>query len=125
MVKGRIRHVQRGQLFTSIRFLAKEWGWDKTTVSRFLSDTEMEKMITVTHTQDGTLITVLNYSKYQASEGQGSENADTESDTESTSKSDTQPPTESTLLKKNNNNVLRNQKKDGGGNETRVRSVRE
>jgi len=111
MVKGRLFHVHRGQLFTSIRYLAQIWRWDKTTVSRFLSDIETEKMITVTRTQNGTLITVLNYNKYQASGGRTSQKADTESDTESVADSDTQPSSESTLLKNVKKNVLRNQKK--------------
>ena len=115
MVKGRIFHVQRGQLFTSIRYLAQIWGWDKTTVSRFLSDIETENMITVTRTQNGTLITLLNYNKYQASGVRNSKTTDTESDTESVSDSDTQPPSESTLLKNVRKNVLKNQKKETHG----------
>lgn len=115
MVKGRIFHVQRGQMFTSIRYLAQTWGWDKTTVSRFLSDIETEKMITVTRTQSGTLITVLNYNKYQASGGRSSANADTESPSESVADSDTPSPAESTLLKNVRKNVLRNQKKETRG----------
>lgn len=115
MVKGRIFHVQRGQLFTSIRYLAQIWGWDKTTVSRFLSDIETENMITVTRTQNGTLITLLNYNKYQASGVRNSKTTDTESDTESVSDSDTQPSSESTLLKNVRKNVLKNQKKETHG----------
>lgn len=115
MVKGRIRRVQRGQLFTSIRYLAQVWRWDKTTVSRFLSDTETEKMITVTRTQNGTLITVLNYNKYQGSDENAPQNTDTESDTESMPNADTLPPSESTLLKNVRKNVLRNQKKKTAG----------
>lgn len=115
MANGRIRHVQRGQLFTSIRFLAQLWHWDKTTVSRFLSDIETEKMITLNRTQSGTLITIVNYSKYQGFDEVTSKNADTESDTESTSDSDTGQTQNHPQLKNVINNVLRNQKKKTRG----------
>ena len=117
LVKGRMCHVERGQLMTSIRYLANIWRWDKATVSRFLSDIETEKMITVTRTQNGTLITVLNYNKYQAFSDRASENTDTESDTESPSNSDTHADTESPLHKKN---IKKNIKKS---KETRGRQV--
>ena len=115
MVKGRLFHVQRGQLFTSVRYLAQTWGWDKSTVSRFLSDIETEKMITVTRTQSGTLITIRNYNKYQVSGGRSSANADTEPDTEPVANSDTVPSSEPPLLKNVRKNVLRNQKKKTAG----------
>ena len=114
LVKGRMCHVGRGQLMTSIRYLANIWHWDKATVSRFLTDIETEKMITLTRTQNGTLITVRNYNKYQRSSDRTSENADTESDTESPSNSDTRADTESPLHNKNIRKVLINQKANGG-----------
>ena len=103
-VRSRTYRVNRGQYSTSIRYLASVWQWDKTTVSRFLSDMETEKMVTAVRTQSGTLITVLNYNKYQGSGARPSGNADTESDAESTADSPIPPPAESTLI----NNVLKN-----------------
>lgn len=115
MANGRIRHVQRGQLFTSIRYLAQLWKWDKTTVSRFLSDIETEKMITLNRTQNGTLITLVNFNKYQGFSDPAQKNADTESDTESVSDSDTEQTQNHPQLKNVKKNVLRNQKKETRG----------
>lgn len=116
MAGGRMRHVQRGQLFTSIRYLAKIWRWDKTTVARFLSDTETAKMIAVTRTQNGTLITIINFNKYQASGDSDTQDTDTQSDTKSDAESDTRPSTESTLLKKNiKKNIKKERKETAGG----------
>jgi DNA-binding transcriptional regulator YhcF (GntR family) len=118
VANGRIRHLQRGQMFTSIRHLSQIWRWDKTTVSRFLSDMETEKMITLNRTQSGTLITIINYSKYQDSGDRAQQNADTESDTESVSESDTGQTQNHPQLKKN---IKKNYKKSK--EETRGRRV--
>ena len=103
-IKGKTFHIKRGQYRTTIRHLSTVWHWDKTTVARFLSDIETEKMITAVRTQNGTLITVLNYNKYQGSGGRGSTNADNEQDTESDVNSPVLPPAKSTLLNKENKN---------------------
>lgn len=108
MAGGRMRHVQRGQLFTSIRYLARVWGWDKDTVVRFLGDAESEKMITRTRTQNGTLITILNFNKYQGSGDFEKKDGDTEPDTDGDTKPDTDTDTEPPLLKKN---IKKNSKK--------------
>lgn len=111
---GRIRHVQRGQLFTSIRYLAKVWGWDKDTVTKFLSDAETEKMITRTRTQNGTLITIVNFNKYQPSGDSEENERDTEPDTERDTKPDTEPDTKPPLLKNTKNNRKKLKKETRG-----------
>ena len=116
LAKGRICYVQRGQLFTSVRYLAKIWGWDKDTVRRFLTDAETEKMITVTRTQSGTLITIVNFNKYNASGNSASEDTDTDADTEPTSNTDSTPYAEPSLLKKNiKKNIEKSKKETRGG----------
>ena len=116
MKNGRIYHLQRGQLFTSIRYLAQIWGWDRKTVMRFLRDTETEKMITQTGTQNGTLITIVNYSKYQASDDSESEHGTTEGTTERTANSTTQAPTERTTTKEEHKkNIKKSKEKTRGG----------
>ena len=116
LVKGRICMVQRGQLFTSVRYLAQVWGWDKDTVRRFLTDTEIEKMTTVTRTQNGTLITILNYNKYNSSSDSEREDTDTDTDTEPTPNTDSTPYTEPSLLKKNiKKNIEKSKEKTRGG----------
>lgn len=114
-IRGRTYSIQRGQYFTSIRYLASVWRWDKDTVSRFLSDTETEKMTTITRTQVGTLITVLNYNKYQGSGGRISVNTDTEPDTESDAESPTRPDAESPLINNVINNVEKKSKEERRG----------
>ena len=115
MVKGRICHVQRGQMFTSVRYLAQIWGWDKDTVRRFLTDAETEKMITVVRTQNGTLITILNFNKYNSFKERATKNTDTGADTEPTSNTDTAPYAEPPLLNNVINNVSKKSKKETRG----------
>lgn len=68
---GKVVESRRGQVFTSYRFLAERWGWDKNKVGRFLKalrDDEMIKVIksgTQGETANGTVIIIENYSKYQ------------------------------------------------------------
>lgn len=64
-VRGKTLKIQRGQLLVSARKLAGIWGWDKETVIRTLKCMEFEKMVTLTRTPNGTLVTIENYSKYQ------------------------------------------------------------
>jgi hypothetical protein len=58
-------NLERGQLATSIRFMAEAWGWSKSAVDRFLKRLENRDMI---GTQTGTafsLITIRKYNEYQ------------------------------------------------------------
>jgi hypothetical protein len=61
--------VQRGQLWTTLRFLAARWRWSNNKVNRFLVCLTDESMVTLKRNTNrdtgGTLITILNYSKYQ------------------------------------------------------------
>ena len=115
MVKGKVCYVQRGQLFTSVRYLAQVWGWDKDTVRRFLTDTETEKMTTVIRTQNGTLITILNFNKYNSFGSRTGKHTDTDADTEPTSNTDTAPYAEPPLLNNVVKNVSKKSKKETRG----------
>ena len=74
-VGGAIITLERGQLCYSIRQLGNQWRWSKTTVTRFLARLRAEKMIQTcskTGTPSGTgktIITICNYSRYQAEPG--------------------------------------------------------
>ena len=59
--------VGRGCLFTSKLNLANKWRWDRKTVTSFLSILESDGMITQKRYQHGTMITIVNYSRYQQS----------------------------------------------------------
>lgn len=66
-LKGVAVTLQRGQLVTTIRFLADLWGWGKSTVSRFLHDlrdSNRDSICIEIGTINGTsatLITICNY----------------------------------------------------------------
>lgn len=62
---GKIHSLERGQLVTSVRHLAKQFGWSKQKVGRWLNHLEALKMSTQNGTPDGTLITVLKWDDYQ------------------------------------------------------------
>lgn len=115
MKNGNLQHVRRGQLFTSYRYLALSWHWDRKTVMRFLGAMEMEKMITVTGLQRGTLITIRNYSKYQASEDFDSEEGTAEGTSKRTADSTGVGTTEGTITKEVKKNIKKEKKEMRGG----------
>lgn len=87
---GKMITLERGQLSYSIRELAEQWGWSKSTVDRFVKRLESEGMVNLTRAKSGTargtsagtdrlIITVCNYAKYQdfeAASGTASEPKD-------------------------------------------------
>lgn len=114
MKNGQLVHVKRGQLFTSIRHLALTFGWDPKTVSRFLGYMEMEKMITTTGMQRGTLITVRKYNDYQASDDSVSSEGYTEGYTEGGADSHSTGSADGYITKEVKKNT-KNKKKERGG----------
>lgn len=68
MTKGCFKKVKRGQLLTSTIKLAKRWEWSRNRVSRFLdvlADTNMVTKQTGHGAGNGTLLTIVNYDKFQ------------------------------------------------------------
>ena len=63
--KGQFQQVRRGQIVTSIRALAERWHWSREKTNRTLKSFEMAKMLTMTTTTNGTVLTLENYDKYQ------------------------------------------------------------
>jgi len=61
--------LKRGQLVTSEREIAKQLGFSKTSVRRCLSYFEENEKIRPQAGPHGTIITILNYDKYQPQEG--------------------------------------------------------
>ena len=57
--------VKRGQLITSIKKLAMRWGWDKKTVTKFLSLLESDGMISKKSTTQWTTLTLIKYDDFQ------------------------------------------------------------
>lgn len=63
---GELVLVERGQFITSIRKLSVKWKWNKDKVLKFLRLLESDGMITRSSDKYRTLVTVENYSIYQA-----------------------------------------------------------
>ena len=109
---GGVVSVGRGQLFTTIRYLALIFQWDKDTVSRFLHKLEKAGMITRMKSNHGTLITIVNYNKYQGSSGSDVVSGDTDTDMTTDMVGDMVGDTESPLLNKSNKESINESKKE-------------
>ncbi len=64
LIKMKVIEISRGELRASIRFLANRWKWSKNKVSRFISLLESEQMIRREVRQGETVVTILNYNKF-------------------------------------------------------------
>lgn len=65
---GKLITVKRGQRLTSVRSLGERWMWGKTKVLNFLRLLESDKMIVRQADSRKTLITIVNYDKFQGSD---------------------------------------------------------
>ena len=68
MINGTLEVVERGQRVTSIRKLADRWRWSTKKVSHFLEQLVKDKMIEYKSDTSKTVITIVNYDKYQGKE---------------------------------------------------------
>lgn len=69
---GNTTHLERGELVSSLRILASEWGWSKNKVDRFLRQLVELKMIEKRDSKRDSKflrIYIVNYSKYQPEKG--------------------------------------------------------
>lgn len=64
LIKGKIIHLEEGQLIRSLDTLASRWGWSVKKVRNFLYTIQNQKMATTQGTPQGTLITIENYTFY-------------------------------------------------------------
>lgn len=85
------REVKRGQLLTTFRYLANRWKWSTGAVTRFFSYLEGGTQIVSKRHRErdtgGTLITILNYAKYQDLREQNADDRDTDGTQNETQKS--------------------------------------
>lgn len=65
---GKLITIKRGQRLTSVRTLAERWSWGRTKVLNFLRILEEDKMILREADSRKTLITIVNYTKFQGGE---------------------------------------------------------
>ena len=67
--KGNMTVIRRGEIHTSMLYLADRWKWDRRKVKRFLQCLAMDGMLsfnsTTNGTKGGTTITLENYDFYQ------------------------------------------------------------
>jgi hypothetical protein len=65
MVDNELITIKRGQRLTSICKLAERWGWSRNKTYKFILALEKDGMLKRTSTTHYTIITVVNYGKYQ------------------------------------------------------------
>ncbi len=63
--RGELVKLEPGQMITSYEKLAERWGWSVGKVRLFLSTLLSTEMSTIISTKKGTLLTVVNWGKYQ------------------------------------------------------------
>ena len=68
MVNGNLIIVERGQRITSIRKLSDRWKWSTKKVTHFLEQLVKDNMIEYITDNSKTVITIINYDKYQGKE---------------------------------------------------------
>lgn len=68
MINGSLEVVERGQRVTSIRKLSDRWKWSTKKVTHFLDQLVKDKMIEYISDSSKTVVTIVNYDKYQGKE---------------------------------------------------------
>lgn len=69
-LNGQLVICRRGDVNLSIKELAERWGWSRHKVSDFLNLLEQDMMVTQKRTSKRTVITIVNYDKYQCDDSQ-------------------------------------------------------
>ena len=65
LINGNLREVKRSQFITSQVKLAERWGWNRKTVTRFLSGLKVDEMLDITTDNACTMLTIINYNNLQ------------------------------------------------------------
>ena len=65
MSQGKKIDLKRGSMVTSIRYLADRWRWSKDKTMHFLNDLEADGTIEKVSDTKRTVLTIVNYDKYQ------------------------------------------------------------
>lgn len=101
MFDGQLVTVPKGSRITSIRKLAERWGWGRDKTMKFLNTLQADKMIEKTADTRKTVITIVNYGKYQSNEDEQRTPSGHSADTERTlngHSADTEP-TQTRIIK--------------------------
>lgn len=86
--------LKRGQLAVSIRFMADAWGWEKSTVDRFLKRLEKRDMIGTDCGTGVNIITVRKYNDYQGGDARSGTAKNEKRDSSGTAAGQTRTPDE-------------------------------
>lgn len=78
---GKKQTIKRGQRHTSRKELARRWKWSVGKVDRFLGTLRDTGMVDIHGTTHGTLLTLVNYGKYQGRQDTDDTANDTTDDT--------------------------------------------
>lgn len=82
LFNGKTVIVKAGQKITSVRKLSERWHWSKNKTLRFLVLLESENMIIKESDSNRTLLTIINYGKYQGQwDSDGDSHGDSDGDT--------------------------------------------
>lgn len=65
MWKGKTIQFKRGDVNLSITELSKRWGWSRGKTRRFILSLEMDGMVNIRRTSDGTVLTIVKYGTFQ------------------------------------------------------------
>ena len=63
--KGKIKTYHKGEIHVSLSYLAERWGWSRPRVRRFIKLLENAQMITASVTTGDTVLTLVNWAKFQ------------------------------------------------------------
>lgn len=113
-IGNKVITVKKGQMWTSYEKLKARWRWSDDRLRGFIGSLVSDKMIVVQPTNAGTLITVLNYLKYQGSSGSDEEEPGSESGSESGTKPGSEPGN-GPGTNKNDTRTTKNPKKGTAG----------
>jgi hypothetical protein len=67
---GKLLPVNAGQMITSLSKLTEKWGWNRSKTRRFLELLQSDGMVELFRNKNGTLVTVVNWAKFQSRETQ-------------------------------------------------------
>ena len=112
---------KRGEVNTSVLFLAKRWGWSRNKVYRFLELLKADGMVSVDGTTDGTTVTIENYEKYQIPQTTDGTTNGTTTDTTTDTTNGTTSGTTNGTYDKNVKEDLKNGKECNKNGEERER----
>lgn len=109
MRKGKLTSRSRGEVNTSMEWLAERWVWDRRTVKRFLKTLEGDGMVSLHSTTDGTTVTIEKYDFFQSqSTSDGTAECTTQCTPECTTEGTTQGTHDKNAIKKSINNAINN-----------------